>query len=163
MKELLENFTGQKASVKTLFSYEFKGNKVVFYFEAYNSSLESYSNIDNDKLYDGNVVELFLDIGEENKYLEIEVAPNGAKFVASICNREITFVDPSFIKTKSVIKDDAYFVEMIIDLDKLGNPSNMMFNAFRIEDKENEKRTLCALSPTYCGTFHVREKFIPLK
>ena len=52
---------------------------MIFEFSAYDSSLNSFSNIDNDELYNGDVVEVFLDLGDE-VYYEFEVAPNGASF-----------------------------------------------------------------------------------
>ena len=52
---------------------------------------------------------------------------------------------------------------MTIDLNKLGNPKEIKFNAFRVEVKENNgPQILEALNPTLCETFHVREKFIKL-
>lgn len=162
--QLLENYTGKIPFIKTDFSYIRSEDKIIFYFKAYNSSLFSYCDYDNGEIYNGDACEIFLDIGEENKYLEIEVAPNGKRFVANICNRAITFIDDDFLKTNVEIKGKDYFVTMEFDLNKLKNPQKMFFNAFRIETEGKEpNKNLLALNPTLCNTFHVREKFIELK
>ena len=72
MKKLVDNLTGKNIKPDTFVSYEIKDGKLIFNFEAYDSSLNSYSNIDNDKLYNGDVVEVFLDVGDEF-YYEFEV------------------------------------------------------------------------------------------
>lgn len=161
MKKLLtENINGKTNDPKTLFEINRKDNLIYAHFEASDSSLESYSNIHNDKLYDGNVVEIFLDIGKES-YIEIEVAPNGTTFVATILNRAITFIDDSFLKTNVRIKGQTYIVDLVIDLSTFGNPKEIRYNAFRIEVIEG-KQTLLAVNPTLCSTFHVKDKFIIL-
>lgn len=161
--QLFDNRTGEPANPKTLLSYKIKGGKLLFDFIAYDSSLNSYSNINNDELYKGDVVEVFLDVGKED-YYEFEVAPNGACFVAKISRKTPIFIDKSCFKCKSSIKNNDYYVTMIIDLDIL-NPDNnkIKFNAFRIETKKiRQDYILEALSPTLCDSFHVREKFIDL-
>ena len=160
MKRLLDNMTGKIGIPETLFSYKRENNVLVFEFIAKESSLTSYSNIHNDKLYDDNVVEVFLDLGDEF-YYEFEVAPNGATFIATIINRKITFFDDNFFSATSTIQDDSYHVIMKMDLSKLGNSKPIKFNAFRIERKHG--CVLQALSPTLCDTFHIRNKFIELK
>lgn len=160
--KLLDNLTGKIGTPQTDFSYERKGNLLSFCFEAYESSLNSFSNIDNDQLYKGDVVEIFLDLGDDF-YYEFEVAPNGATFVAKILNREITFTENNFFKSKTYIKGDMYQVYMMVDISKLKHNGKIRFNAFRIETKGiKSEYILQALSPTLCETFHVREKFIDL-
>ena len=158
---LKDNRTGKDDQVLTKLSVTKDNNRLVFSFEAYGSSLNSFSSIDNDTLWKGDVVEVFLDIGEKDSYLEIEVAPNGARFVANIINREIHFIDSSFIKTKSVIKDDAYFVDIDIDLNKFNITAPLMFNAYRIETLGiRSDYLLLAVNPTLSNSFHVRDSFI---
>ena len=160
---LRDNITGLQSSVKTEFSIEQKGKHLICLFKAYDSSLTSHGDKDNDELYRGDVVEVFLDIGEPNSYLEIEVAPNGKKFVANIINKEIHFIDNNFVKSKVEIQNNDYFVTIDIDLTKLNILKPIRYNAYRIETKGiKENYLLLAASPTMCDTFHVRDSFIDL-
>lgn len=160
---LRDNITGLQSSVKTEFSIEQKGKHLICLFKAYDSSLTCHGDKDNDELYRGDVVEVFLDIGEPNSYLEIEVAPNGKKFVANIINKEIHFIDNNFVKSKVEIQNNDYFVTIDIDLTKLNILKPIRYNAYRIETKGiKENYLLLAASPTMCDTFHVRDSFIDL-
>lgn len=163
MTYLLDNRTGKNIEPKTEFSYEKKGNILSFYFVAYDSSLNSYSNINNDTIWKGDVVEVFLDIGEDG-YYEFEVAPNGTTFVAKIIDLQPVFIDNNFFKSEAVIINNTYKVKMEIDLTKLNVIKPMKFNAFRIETKGiRSDYILEALSPTLSNAFHVRDKFISVK
>lgn len=162
MERLLDNRSGKEVEPKTLLSVNRIKDALIFEFEAYDSSLNSFSNIDNDELYNGDVVEVFLDLGDEF-YYEFEVAPNGANFVAKIINGTPVFINNDFFSSSSSIKDDSYFVTMKIDLSKLSNNKKIRYNAFRIETKRIETNYILeALSPTLSNTFHVRDKFIEL-
>ena len=163
IKRLFGNRTGEIGVPETLVSFKLENNLLIFEFEAHDSSLNSYSNINNDTLCNGDVVEVFLDLNEKH-YYEFEVAPNGATFVASIINAIPTFIENDFFKSDVTIKGNDYFVKMVIDLAKLKHTDNIRFNAFRIETKRiKPELILQALSPTLSKTFHVREKFINLK
>ena len=160
MKELSDNFTGEIAEPSTHFSYEKDGNILIFKYKAYDSSLNSYSNKNNDPIYKGDVVELFLDIGEDS-YYEFEVAPNGTTFVATIKDLKPTFIKNDFFKSEVRIDGNNYYVKMIIDLSKFDSIKFIKFNAFRIETKGvKSEYILQALNPTLCKSFHKREKFI---
>ena len=159
---LLNNLTGKLEEPITNVSYEKVGNFLTFNFEAFDSSLNSFSDKNNDAIYNGDVVEVFLDLGDEF-YYEFEVAPNGTTFIAKILNRNIKFIENTFFESNVKVEGNNYFLEMKIDLSKLGDFMSIKFNAFRIETKGIEpNHILQALSPTLCGTFHVREKFIKL-
>ena len=163
MYYLKNNFNGNIAKPQTLVKLDNKQHKLIFNFEAYNSCLFSYSTENNSELWRACVCEVFLDLGDDF-YYEFEVAPNGANFVAKIKNRVVTFFEQDFFSSSSIIENDNYFVEMVIDLSKLGNPSSVKYNCFRVETKPGEKeQNLSSLNPTLCETFHVREKFIEYK
>ena len=160
---LRDNITGQTSPVKTEFSITQKGKHLICLFKAYDSSLNSHGDRDNDELYRGDVVEVLLDIGETNAYLEIEVAPNGKKFVANIIDKEIHFIENNFVKSKVEIQNNDYFVIIDIDLTKFNILKPIKYNAYRIETKGiKENYLLLAASPTMCDTFHVRDNFIKL-
>ena len=158
---LKDNRTGNASPLRTRFSIIRDNSRLKCSFEAYDSSLNSYSSVDNDDLYKGDAVEIFLDFGDEDRYLEIEVAPNGTKFVAFIINKEINFIDPNLVETRSVIKGNDYFVDIDVDLSKFKVNGPIKFNAYRIETKRIKRDyILLAVNPTLCGTFHVRNSFI---
>lgn len=160
---LRDNITGLQSPVKTEFSIKQKGKHLICLFKAYDSSLTSHGDNDNDELYRGDVVEIFLDIGNPNSYLEIEIAPNGKKFVASIIDKEIHFIDNSFVESKVEVQNSNYFVTIDIDLSKFDVRKPIKYNAYRIETKGiKENYLLLAVSPTMCDSFHVRDSFIRL-
>ena len=160
MQYLFDNRTGKKAIPETLISYKKEDNKLLFEFIAKDSSLSSYSNKNNDEIYRGDVIEIFLYFGDEY-YYEFEVAPNGTTFVAKIINGAPEFIDNNFFKSITTIEGDSYKVNMVIDLDKFKQIKHIKFNAFRIETKGiKQDYILQALSPTLKDTFHVRDKFI---
>ena len=163
MAYLKNNFNGNVANPKTIVKIEKKKSKIVFNFKAYKSCLFSYSSENNSDLWRACVCEVFLDLGDDF-YYEFEVAPNGATFVAKIKDRKITFFEQDFFSSKARIENDNYYVEMTIDLDKIGfNPKHIKYNCFRVEVNPNEKeQNLSALNPTLCDTFHIRDKFLTL-
>lgn len=158
---LKENITGEKACYKTEFSYRKCYKYLRFTFKAHHSALNSYSDKYNDELYKADVCELFIRYGKENHYYEIEVAPNGATFLADIENINGNFhgnlIDDCFIKTTSKIKKDSYTVKILIPKSYI-KTRKIEFNAFRIEtDGERPEKHLFALHPTLCGSFHKPE------
>ena len=159
MKYLLDNFTGNIASPKTSFEMEFDGPFLNIHFCAEESSLTSYSSINNSDIWKDNVVEVFLDLGDDDFYYEFEVAPNGTTFAAKKYKDYLEYLPSDLIDTKVAIKGDSYIVEIRIDLSKFPKYRHIRYNAFRIE----RGKILEALSPTYCDTFHVRDRFISLK
>lgn len=161
--KLVNNRDGKSVTPKTYLKYWLDKNFLFFYFEALDSSLNSFSNINNDSLYKGDVVEVFLDLGEEH-YYEFEVAPNGATFVAKILNGTLIFIENNFFVSKVEAINSNYYVTMRIDLSKLAVVDEIKFNAFRIETKRiKPEYILEALSPTFTGSFHDRNKFIKIE
>ncbi len=156
--KLLENLTGKKACYKTKFSFSEKDDYFCFAFKAYNSTFNSYSNQYNDDLYKGDVCELFIKYGKENHYYEIEVAPNGATFLADIENINGNFngtrLKDCFVKTSAKIKKNCYLITILIPKSFI-ETKKVEFNAFRIEtDGLESEKHLFALHPTLSNTFH---------
>lgn len=163
MKQLFDNRTGNIGNPKTFVSCRLENSFLVFNFEAYDSSLNSFSKTNNDALYNGDVVELFLDLGDVF-YYEFEVAPNGATFVATIVDAKPTFISNNFFQSNVKIDGNNYSVCMIIDLSRLGFKKLIRFNAFRIETKGiKPEYILQSLSPTLSNSFHNRDKFLNLE
>lgn len=161
MQLLRNNIDGLSSVIKTEFDLNKYGDSLEASFKCFDSDLISFSDHDNDPLYECSVVEIFLDVGR-NQYIEIEVAPNGAKFVAEINNEYIKFINSSFVKTKVEVKDKQYNVSILIDLLKFDVKKDIKFNAFRIEKKNNGETVLLSLSPTRKNSFHHKEAFVDL-
>ena len=158
MNYLKNNFNGEIAKPKTSFEIERIDGCIKATFIAYDSSLISFSDKDNDDLWRGNVVELFLDLGDKDFYYEFEVAPNGRKFIAKKYIDHLEYLSPSSFKSEVIRDGNNYKATMMIEAK---TNKEILYNAFRIERKE-KSNVLEALSPTYCDTFHVRDKFIKL-
>ena len=148
----------------TYFSVTKKDDLFIFSFEAMKSSLFSAHNKYNDPIYEGCVVEVFIEYGKKNHYYEVEVAPNGTVFLADIENIDgkthIFCIDDCSVKSNVKIDVDCYNVTIQIPVEKIKTESPK-FNAFRIEVADG-KQYLYALNPTMCDWFHRMEFFIDL-
>jgi len=161
MVMLRENIKGVEPEVKTLVSYHKLGDVLFYKIKAFNSSLNNFSDKDNDALYRGDTVEVFLDLGDKDFYYEFEVAPNGAVFVAKKYSDHLEFIDKSFFHAESKIDGNDYEVDMEIDLSTFAPYRTIKHNVFRIETKGIKSNyILAALEPTLCNSFHIRCKFI---
>lgn len=165
--KLKENITGNKAIYDTEFELTNDQENLIVSFTAYHASLNSYSDIYNDELYNGNVVEIFIQTNDKNKYFEIEVAPNNANFLALITNDGVSFkgelIPNNFVKSYVDIKNDIWKTKILVPLKEIeaNNLKEIKYNAFRIDtDNEITNKHLFAISPTKCGTFHKMESFI---
>ena len=158
---LKDNLTGKAPDRKTELEILKTGDSVSFNFSCSKSDLLSFSNKNNDPIYKGSVVEVFIDVGEES-YYEIEVAPNGTTFFARILNRKVKLLDNDLFESNVLINGDKYFVTIKVDLRKINNPENIKFNAFRIETNSSGHQSLYAMFPTFSDTFHVPERFVLL-
>ena len=157
-----DNVTGSVPDRKTELEIIKQDKMVSFNFACSKSDLISYSDKNNDRLYDASVVEVFIDVGEED-YYEIEVAPNGAIFFAKILNKKVTFIDnDNFFTSEVHIEGVKYFVTIKVDLSRVKDLNQVKFNAYRIEKDKEGKQSLYALFPTFSNTFHVPERFVLL-
>ena len=163
---LKETKTGEKTPFTTTVEYGRFANNLRFKFCANNSQRFSAYSEDNEPIYLGDVVELFICTGEDiNEYYEIEVAPNGTVFFANIVNEngnlKTTFLPKSFTSTVK-FTEDGYEVEILIPYTSVNaGEYPIRFNAYRIETEGGfPEKNLLALNPTLCGKFHCPEKFI---
>lgn len=171
MYKFRENITGKKAKYLTECDYRLENNHFLFTLVAHHCSMNSFSNIFNDELYHGDVIEIFISCDKPNQYLEFEIAPNGQLFLAMIENNDgdfhnIGFLKPDFLEVSTNIKKDAFEAKVDICLSKLNyqKGNQIKFNAFRIEtDNEQPNKYLFALNPTLSHTFHDMKAFIEVK
>ncbi len=167
-KVLLDNRTGKDLPFKTTLSYKMSGQNLEFVFECDHSEYFSAYSVDNEPIFMGDVVEVFIGIGKNPKeYYELELAPNGTRFFGKIKNNggklKVELLSPEFNatveRTKSGYKSVIAIKESVIT--KLGK-GKIYFNAYRIETEGGEaEKHLIALSPTLSSTFHKPEYFIP--
>jgi len=164
-----ENITGEPAIYETEFDIKIVEDKLVLDYLAKHSKFFSYSDKYNDDIYNGDVVEVFLDMGAKDHYWEIEVAPNGTVFLGDITNDGTTFsgvrLKENFVEREVTLLEKDWIVHIELPLDKLGyNPEyGIKYNAYRIDtDGGKSNAHLFALNPTMCGSFHKKESFIKL-
>lgn len=172
MKGILkETETGEDSPFYTAVSYGVEKGALAFKFECKNSRYYSPYSGDNEPLFEGDVVEVFLRTGDDpKKYYEIEVAPNGAVFFADIFNDDgdinVTF---SQKKVSAAVRKtaDGYEADIKIPFDSVnitGETRLVYFNAYRIETEGGiMEKNLLALNPTGERKFHHPEKFIPFE
>ena len=167
-KYFKDNRTGLETPFTTSLHYGQRGSDLFFRFECENSQHFSAYSENNEPIYLGDVVEVFIGAGKNpEKYYELEVAPNGTKFFAGITNSggelKVKLIDPKF-DSEVEITDSGYKVSITLPEKIFGDTDakNLYFNAFRIETEGGEtEKNLLALSPTLSGTFHDPKTFIP--
>lgn len=168
MLKFKENIKGGEAKFETLFEVENRKEELYFHFIAKNCSFNSFSDKYNDPIYQGDVVEVFIDRGEKNHYLELEVAPNGTIFFANVLNENgkllLDYLPNEGLEVINKKENDTLEVVIKINKDRWNLNVPLRFNAYRI-DTENvaSDKNLFALNPTMSPTFHAPNSFIELK
>lgn len=122
-------------------------------------------------LYEGDVVEIFLALGENRRYLELEFNQNGAIFAAIIENdgenRNLSFVDGrKFVKVCVENLPNLWITRAEIDINllkSLGYSEDYPYgNLLREDFDEADNMSIYAASPTYAETFHKPSAFVKL-
>ena len=178
MKFQLKNSrTGESCyEFKTEVDVEFTDKEIVFQFYCKNSKFYSASNEYNGPIFDGDVCEVFICIGDDrNTYYEIEVAPNGVEFLYKMTfqgveesGMPILIEEPikeSFLNSKVELLGNDYTVKFSVPLDRVcyDKERGVMLNIFRIETEGGfTDKNLLALNPTMCNFFHRPNKFVEL-
>ena len=166
--KLKDNY-GLAVKNETDFSVSLENNTLKLLFVVHDDSIVSKGTAYNDKLYEGDTVEIFLTLGEKNRYLELEVNPDGIKYAGIVTNNGSISIEylgecPFEAITKSF--SNGWQTEMFIPLNNLYplgfDKKNAYFNLFR-QDFQSEKLNLYALSPTLKPTFHDVESFLKLE
>lgn len=161
---LCENQTGGAAQPTCLFRFSRNAENFTFDFQVQDGHLFCPYRKDNEPLYEGDAVEVFVSPdGNEKEYYELEVSPAGARFFACIQNdpdngyaTSLTLLPPAFSAETEQTKD-GYRVRIVLPLKQLkGYRSELCrFNAYRLDyDGDGALRQLQALNPTLCDSFH---------
>ena len=166
---LSENTTGAR-SEECRFSCEFRKYAVHFSFEVKDEDVISPYRSDNEDIWQGDAVEVFLSPdGDRTRYFELEVSPFGVRFWGEVINRDgktprLKKLPPMF-EASAERTDEGYNVHIELPYGELGAvlPEKMAFNAFRLDKKADGRQLLYALSPTFCNSFHRPQYFVRTK
>lgn len=162
---LRENVTGAENS-ECRFQCVFKSKTAQFYFDVKDADIISPFREDNEDIWQGDAVEVFLSPdGDLTRYFEAEVSPFGVRFWG-----EITFFDgvrslkklPPPFAAETEYTGDGYSVRISLPLSALEtfDRGRMRMNAFRLDRQKSGEQKLYALNPTYCDTFHKPQYFV---
>lgn len=126
----------------------------------------------NEPLYDGDIVELMITLGDKSRYLEIESNQNGADYCVIIDNRDgegeitITPIEKNLVESRVEILADGWSCDIILnisDLKKIGFVTPFFFNAHRQDYDRDGYLNLYSLRPTFCDTFHKISAFAAVR
>ena len=166
---LSENTSGAR-SEECRFSCEFNKYAAHFSFEVKDEDVISPYRSDNEDIWQGDAVEVFLSPdGDRTRYFELEVSPFGVRFFGGIVNSDgktprLKKLPPIF-EARAERTDEGYNVHIELPYGELGAvlPEKMAFNAFRLDKKADGRQLLYALSPTFCNSFHRPQYFVRAK
>ena len=166
---LSENTTGAR-SEECRFSCEFRKYAAHFSFEVKDEDIISPYLTDNEDIWQGDAVEVFLSPdGDLTRYFELEVSPFGVRFFGEIVNSDgktprLKKLPPMF-EARAERTEEGYNVHIELPYGELGAvlPEKMAFNAFRLDKKADGRQLLYALSPTFCNSFHRPQYFVRAK
>lgn len=127
----------------------------------------------NDPLYEGDIVEVLITLGEKNRYLEIEVNPDGAQYCVVIENSDgkgdisITKLPAPIFASAVERTDDGWDCEIALPLNELislgFSEKNCYFNMLRQSFDRDGRLNLYCLFPTLSSSFHVTDAFQKLE
>ena len=165
---LRENETGAE-NEECSFRCRFGEREAEFYFDVKDEDIISPFQKDNEDIWEGDAVEVFLSPdGRQSHYYELEVSPCGVRFWGEITvsegERKLKKQPPPF-SAEAERTDDGYRVKIVLPLAALcgSERGELRLNAFRLDRKSTGEQRLYALAPTYCPTFHRPEYFMKLQ
>lgn len=166
---LSENTTGA-SNEECRFSCEFRKYAAHFSFEVKDEDIISPYLTDNEDIWQGDAVEVFLSPdGDRTRYFELQVSPFGVRFFGEIINPDgktpqLKKLPPMF-EARAERTEAGYNVHIELPYGELGAvmPESMAFNAFRLDKKADGRQLLYALSPTFSDSFHRPQYFVRAK
>lgn len=144
-------------------------NAIKVLFCAVDNDIISYGKKYNEPLWKGDTVEIFLTLGRRNRYLELEVNPDGAGYATFVENRngefELEFIDEPPFKWEARRTEYGYECSFEIPFSTLKaigfDEKEAYFNLY-MQDYTAGGLRLYAMAPTMCGSFHRPEAFVKL-
>lgn len=172
MEFVLKECTGGgAAAVKTAATVGTAEGKLLVTFTAEERTRNPKYAEDNMPLYEGDVVEIFLALGERERYLEVEFNQNGALFTAVIeirnGEKKSAMTDGrKHIDATVGFAENLWKTSAAIDigwLKTLGFSEDFVYGNLLREDFDEEgNMAIYAASPTYTDTFHKPAAFVKL-
>ncbi|MEG1608662.1 MAG: carbohydrate-binding family 9-like protein [Clostridia bacterium] len=172
---LKNNIDGNEALEQTRVSC-WRDNDSLYFEFCCDTSAEGYTSFGknyNDKLWMGNVVEVFITLGDKKKYIEIETNPNGVNYAVKVDNKdgvgdfELTFLEEGQYLSMVAVngKEWTTWIAMPIEkLEKLGfDKNNAFINMYRQSYIDQNEPNLYAYSPTMLPKFHICDAFAKLE
>lgn len=168
--ELSDFFSGKKAELQTLCDIKVNGNELTVEVYCKGSKFYCPFTENNQRLWEGDVVELFFGFEKEPKsYYEIEISPNKLIFFAKInyfTNKRVDYVNLQNFPYYSVkTEGENYCVTIKVNMSEYEEYisfKNVYFNVFRIDGKNTDNPQRYALFPTYGNSFHDPSKMFNL-
>ena len=163
---LRENCTGAE-DTRCQFRFAYAEDALCFWFRVEDDEIVSPYTEDNEDIWQGDAVEVFLSPdGDRKRYLELEISPFGVRFYGKIVNEDgktpvLTKQKPPFAAN---VRRTEFGYEVFASL-PLAAPDGfdrgkMVMNAFCLDKRANGGQRLFALNPTLCGSFHRPEFFV---
>lgn len=164
---LRENMTGAEAE-ESRFRCRFGEREAEFFFDVTDADLISPFREDNEDIWQGDAVEVFLSPGGSlSRYFELEVSPSGVRFWGEVTiaggEKRLKKLPPPF-EAEVVCTKEGYAVHIRLPLAALPeyDRTAVMLNAFRLDKHTDGRQGLYALNPTRCETFHKPEYFLQI-
>jgi|AGTN01.2.fsa_nt_gi hypothetical protein len=170
--KLTDNRTGGKPYRKTEVYASAADRKLFFRFDLEEKFFSPFGKRYNDALWQGDVAEIMLTLGDKNRYLEIEINPDGFEYAALVQNDgagkfTLEFLDRPPFTSAALRTEKGWECTVILPfglLKMLGwEPKNSFINLYREDFTEEGEMELSALNPTLGGSFHRPEFFVPLE
>lgn len=162
---LRENITGAENG-ECSFRFRFGEREAEFFFDAKDEDVISPFQEDNEDIWLGDAVEVFLSPdGNLERYFELEVSPFGVRFWGEVTfaggEKALKKLPPPFEADVSHT-EAGYAVQIKLPLVAMRGYGRaaVMLNAFRLDKKADSRQELYALNPTECTTFHKPEYFL---
>jgi len=170
LKECTKGITPEQ---ETFFTVLNDGKYLYFVFKVYDNDILPQREQYNSKIYNEEVVEVFISGANIKKYLEFEVSPNNTKFCALLKNtmngrKHLKLLNRCIFISDVILKHYGYDAIIKASIKDICNKLNInhlnlcYFNVFRIDRPLRDKIELSALSPTFKNGFHFPEKFVKL-
>lgn len=169
---LSDSRTGEKSN-RTKFYASYDEENLYFRFDCKEEFFRPEHKEFNAPLYEGDIVELMLTLGDKNNYLEVEVNQNNALYLALITNSDgkgdisINLSEENFIKSAVSVNQTGWTCDIIIPTEKLTEKGwkaeNAFFNAHRQDFDEKGYLDLYSLNSPLSDTFHVTDAFLQMK
>jgi len=174
MTPLSECVKGGKPNQATYFKALSDEKYFCFLFRVYDDFINPVRKVYNSKIYNEEVIEVFISGKDIRRYVELEVSPVNTKFCGLIKNslkgrRKLKLLNVCIFNSTVFSKPYGYDAVITVSKKEIAKKLNLRelreanFNAFRIDRPKEGKWELSALNPTGKENFHIPEKFIKLE